>query len=151
MRQIIIAGFFFLTLINPLSGGGVSFIDATALSTGNVIVNGRLGFPLGTVCRIFGEFYEGSRLGMKAYDGVMLIKVAGVNGKPLKKSLILNFTEFSKGAISKIKPGRKFKAFAYETGQFKGIPSEAFKYVSAVSTTDYFFETSIVILIEIQS
>ncbi|MEE9611310.1 MAG: hypothetical protein V3W19_08660, partial [Desulfatiglandales bacterium] len=110
---------------------------------------GQLGVPLGDVCRVEGVFFDGSDLRMKAYDGIILLKVIKVNNTAIKNSVILRFSEFQKGILHDSKIGKKFVGVAFETGKFVGVPPEAWKYVPIMSTTSHFFETSLVILKEI--
>ena len=83
---------------------------------------------------------------MKEYDGVTLLKVTSVNGVQLKEPPTLRFSVFTGGALTGVKSGMKLKAWAYETGRYTGVPTDAFKYVPAVATTVFHFETSVTVL-----
>lgn len=124
-------------------------IEASAISSGKVQIVGRLGLPLGTVCRIEGHYYDGTQLRMKAYDSVMLMQVMRVNDSKLEKPVLLRFNPLQKGMISSPEATKPFNGFAYETGQFVGIPAKSWQHVPAMTTTAHFFETSLVLLKEI--
>ena len=124
-------------------------VKASSISSGKVRIIGRLGLPLGTVFRVEGLYVDGSELRTKAYDHVILLKVIKVNDSGLKDSTILRLKELGGRATGKIEIGGKFVGFAYETGDYLGVPPEAWKYVPSMTTTSYSFETSLVILSEI--
>jgi hypothetical protein len=136
-----------LTLCSGRSAAGeTGRVRDSALASGEAVIVGALGLPLGTVCRIEGEFVDGSELRMKEYDGVVLMKVGAVDGKSLASPATLRFEQFREGELSGKKSGGAFRTYAYETGRYVGVPPEAFKYVPAVTTTGYFFQTYLVVL-----
>jgi len=124
-------------------------VKASSISSGKVQIIGRVGLPLGTVFRLEGLYVAGSELRTKAYDQAILLKVIKVNDSDLKDITIFRFKDLGERITRKIEIGGKFVGFAYETGDYVGVPSEAWKYVQAMTTTSFFFETSLIILREI--
>jgi len=124
-------------------------VQASSILSGKVQIIGHVGLPLGTVFRMEGLYVDGSELRTKEYDHVILLKVIKVNDSDLKDSIILRFKDLEEEIRRRTEIGGKFVGFAYETGYYAGVPSAAWKYIQSMTTTSYFFETSLVILREI--
>lgn len=105
-----------------------------------------LGVPLGAVVRIQGVFFDGSKLREKATDGLTLLRVLKVNGKPLKSPPLVRFRDLSQYSLVPKKDGRTFDGFAYATGAYVGIPFAAFKYIPAMTTSGHHWQTTVVLL-----
>ncbi|MBI2267226.1 MAG: hypothetical protein HYU64_19030 [Armatimonadetes bacterium] len=121
-------------------------IDASDIASGKVEIVGRLGLPLGRIARVKGRFVDGTTLRMKDYDGITLMKVTAADGKELKGPATFRFENLPGGTPPRTAPGAAFDVQVYETGRYVGVPSEAFKYVPAVTTTDHYFETYLMVL-----
>ena len=106
---------------------------------------GKLGFPLGTVIKIEGSFYNGDKTRLKALSGIMLMKVGKINGKIVKKPVLLRFIP-NKKLFPNIKDNDNFSVYAYETGKYTGVPTGAFKYILPVTTTGFHFRNYLVLL-----
>ena len=106
-----------------------------------VKILGFLGYPLGKVIQIEGEILDDSKKS-KADEGKTLFKVSSVEGKDLKEPFTISLTLFSfVSPQTPLNPGKKLKIIGYEDGSLTGIPSDAFKHIPRVATTDYHFET----------
>jgi hypothetical protein len=107
---------------------------------------GQLGQPLGKIITIAGVIRQGE-LGAKASSRDVL-SIEAVNDRPLAQPVTIEFNLFMTAQVAKPVLGRSFKYVGYETGGFTGIPQEAFKFVPAVATTGYRFNTSFQVLQE---
>lgn len=114
----------------------------------------KLGIPFGTIAKLEAEIYDGDNLRYKFYEDTYLLKINSVNGKIIKGTLLLPFTdetetlanevsslyrliykkeplELSEAQVHKMKKmyvGKKVILMAYETGEFTGIPDNYGKY-----------------------
>ena len=109
-------------------------------------VIGSLGHPLGTVVTVEGIAADESYTRRKADAGETLLRVQTVNGKALRREVILNFHAYEGTENKNPFAGMRFKYIGYETGGFSGIPEAAFAYVPRVATSGYHFSTSFVVL-----
>ncbi len=107
---------------------------------------GSLGRPLGEVVSIEGIAADEDYTRRKADAGEILLRVLAVNGKSLKREVVLNFHPYEGAEMKNPSAGMRFKYFGYETGGFSGIPEAAFVYVPRVPTSGHYFTTSFVIL-----
>lgn len=107
---------------------------------------GTLGQPLGEIITISGVVRQ-TGLGVKSALEEVL-SVESVNGRPLSQPVTIPYKLFMTAQVAKPLLGESFKYVGYETGGFTGVPPEAFKYVSAVATTGYRFNTSFEVLTE---
>ena len=119
-------------------------IHVSELNLNKVI--GYLGHPLGEIVTIEGIAADGNDTRQKADTGELLLRVQGVNGKPLKREVILHFFPFQGVPIKNPSVGAKFRYIGYETGGFSGVPEKAFDYVPQAATTGHYFSTSFVVL-----
>jgi hypothetical protein len=108
---------------------------------------GNLGQPLGKITTISGTVRQAA-LGAKASKLDLVLSVEVVNDQPLSKPIVMPFQIFETAKVVKPYLGQAFKYVGYETGGFTGVPAEAFKWVPAVATTGYRFETVYQILHE---
>jgi hypothetical protein len=107
-------------------------------------VIGLLAVPLGKVVTIDGEVVDGATLRMKAFDGVLLLQVSTVDGQKLPEPCAIRFGWFATADAKKLK-GR-VKLVGYETGQFTGVPGDAFQHIAPVASQKFHFESSFVVL-----
>ncbi|MEE3718915.1 hypothetical protein V2H45_19405 [Tumidithrix elongata RA019] len=108
---------------------------------------GALGVPLGTIVTISGSVSQNLQ-GSKSDRLDLALTVEQVNDRPLPKPIIIPFQVFMTAQISQPVLARKFRYVGYETGGFTGIPSEAFQFVPAVTSTGHVFRTNFQILQE---
>lgn len=128
--------------------GGRAGIDAAEITSGQVHVIGRLGRPLGTVCRLEGDFFDGDALGEKPFAGVVLLRVARVDGAALERAVLLPFRPLQRGILSPPPLEGPFDLWAYETGAYTGVPTAAWQHLPPMTTTDFSFQTSVVVFKE---
>lgn len=108
-------------------------------------VIGLLGHELGVIVTVEGVAEDGSATGRKEDDGVLLLRVERVNGKPLANPV---YFPFQSHTLKKPAVGSKFQYVCYETGSFAGVPADAFQYIEAVATTEFHFRSELVLLKE---
>lgn len=99
---------------------------------------GALGHPLGKVLQVSGTIQNGDSRS-KAEADQLLLRVNTVNQKKLPKPVDLHLSFFSFAQSPMPKAGEAVTYMGYETGHFDGVPSEAFKWMPAVATTDFHF------------
>jgi hypothetical protein len=119
-------------------------IHASRLNTGNVV--GALGYPLGEVVTVEGIAADETYTRRKADTGKILLLVHRVNGKPIKREVVLPCQPHEGVELTRPTAGARFKFVGYETGGFSGTPEEAFVYIPRTATSGYYFTTSLVIL-----
>jgi hypothetical protein len=107
---------------------------------------GYLGHSLGEIITIEGVTADETYTRKKADTGHLLLRVQAVNGKRLKREVVMYVSVFEAVSIKDRSPGIKFKYIGYETGEFSGTPEKAFEYVPRVATTGYSFTTSFMVL-----
>jgi hypothetical protein len=107
---------------------------------------GQLGQPLGKIITISGVVRQGALWSKASLSDVL--SVEAVNDRPLAQPVTIEFSLFMTAQVAKPVLGRSFKYVGYETGGFTGIPQEAFKFVPAIATTGYRFNTSFEVLQE---
>jgi hypothetical protein len=87
-------------------------ISLKDLHTKRVI--GELGVPLGEIVAISATVVDGDSMNMKEYQGVFLLRIKSVNGKPLAAEPLMSFAS----AIGMPETG------IYETGEYYGMPQD---------------------------
>lgn len=107
-------------------------------------VTGHLGHPLGKIVTIEAEVFEGKPHEAKALEGVKQLRVTKVNGVKSASPQSLRFA-WLMSANATILQG-KVKVIGYETGEFGGIPHEAFQHVMPVASEGFGFQSSFVVL-----
>ena len=163
MRQTILI---WLILTSSLCGTSqkrldLSFPKKSAVTT----VQTKLNIPFGTIAKLNVGIYDGDSLIRQAYQSCYMLKVNSVNGKVIKDTLLLKFTDESEtlandnNALSaliygktidsltdkqyyemkKKYVGKKFKVMAYEIGQFTGVPEKYFDYKPIVHGIPHIF------------
>lgn len=115
-----------------------TMIHVKTLQPGNVI--GRLGAPLGKVITVAAEIVDGNTLKRKAMMGVWMLRIKRVGEQTSNELMLVEGVELPKTH------GASIKLIGYETGQFIGTPSEAFKHIPAIATRGFSFETHFVAL-----
>ncbi|SRR5260370_1176676 len=119
-------------------------IHVSTLNRNKVI--GSLQRALGEVINIEGLVADENYTRKKADTGELLLRVQAVNGKRLKREVILPFSPFPGADLKNPSVGSKFKYIGYETGGFSGTPEKAFDYLPRAATTGYYFRSSFVVL-----
>jgi hypothetical protein len=121
MRPILVILLFFVTI-------KANSQNYTIIQPGtDIAIKPQLGIPFGTIAKLEVQFFSGDDLHMKYYTGMTLLKINTVNGKVLKDTVILDYTDETK-SLKKADAGEKLTLMAYETGNFTGIPDNYFKY-----------------------
>lgn len=124
MRAILVFLFFFVaikansqkrTVLNP-------YIEIDTF-----VIKPRLGIPFGTIAKLEAQFFSGNDLHLFAYTGKVLLRINSVNGKAVKDTVILDFTDETKSLID-ADATEKLTIMAYESGSFIGIPENYFDY-----------------------
>lgn len=108
---------------------------------------GTLGQRLGKIMTISGVVRQ-AKLGAKGNENDLVLSIEAVNNRYLAKPITMPFQIFTTARVTPPILGQPFRYVGYETGRFIGVPAEAFKWVPAVTTTNYHFETFYQILHE---
>lgn len=111
-------------------------------------VMGRLGIPLGIVVMVDADIVEESQMEVKSLDGVLALSVVRVDDKELPSPVVIRFSWLATVEAKKL--AGRVRLVGYETGAFVGIPSTSFVFVPAVTSQDFHFESSFVVLKSIQ-
>ena len=125
---------------NPVEPNAVKVEDLNA--PGRVV--GKLTVPLGKVVSIEGEIIDGTQPRAKSLDGVLLLQVRSVNGQKLMEPCVLVARWFPTADSRKL-IGR-VKLVGYESGEFTGVPVDAFSHILPVASEDFHFESFFVVL-----
>ena len=102
---------------------------------------GKLGLAVGTITTIEGMILSDSARGLRVDSGKSMMRVEKVDGRVVKKPFVIQVVRFTFTQFKIPKSGSKVRVVGYETGGYTGIPSEAFKYIPRVATTDFRFKT----------
>ncbi|MFA6431340.1 MAG: hypothetical protein WCV91_03020 [Candidatus Margulisiibacteriota bacterium] len=143
----------FLLIIGSFLISGYSGVYQKINSTeiGNKIqVIGELGFPLGEIIRIQGEVPAKLPKQSMAGEGKVFLNVTAVNDIQLKSPKLIRIDPLGIASIKKPEMNKTMKYIGYETGEFVGIPSQAFKYIPQATTSGYHFEIFFQILKEVE-
>lgn len=112
-------------------------------------VVGKLGVPFGEVVKVQGVVVEGP---FKGYEGGSNLRVQRVNGKATQEDVQIKLTgDFEKKGKSKLElpkaeSGKTYEFEGYETGQFVGIPWEAYKRQELIlQTTGHYFHHELIV------
>lgn len=139
----------FLLLLSIAGRTQDSLVKVKIISPGpNTVLLGELGHPLGNILTIRGTVVEGPDKGYE--DGPNLI-VHMINDSatqvPIQIPLAPWFSEFGKGKLPAIKPGKSYRLRVYETGEFIGSPDGAFEEAGVIiQTTGYYFMNRLAVL-----
>ena len=132
----------------------------------------KLNIPFGTIAKLEVIIYDGDSLQIKEYEGTYLLKLNAINDKQQNDTLLIKFVDetgeiandnfelykliykkttntISDKQVDKMKKkyvGRKLTLYAYETGQFIGIPKDYFKYRPIKADRNFHFENYLVIV-----
>ena len=110
-------------------------------------MEGRLKRTLGTVVTVEGTVIDGGTLRVKRLNGKALLRIEKLEGKSLAEPVVFEFRYLEEP--SKVpKMGSKFQFVGFETGEFAGLPSEAFKHIPVLATQGYHFRTLFEVLTE---
>jgi hypothetical protein len=120
-----------------------NIVKVEDLNAPNRVV-GKLTVPLGRVVSVEGEIIEGTQPRTKSLDGVLLLQVRSVNGQKLKVPCVLVARWFTTADSKKLK-GR-VKLVGYESGEFTGVPVDAFSHILPIASEDFHFESFFVVL-----
>ena len=107
----------------------------------------RLREPLGSVVTVQGVVVEGSS---KGYEDGPNLRVQRINGRPIQDDIQIRiapyYTDFGKPAVGKgqrlprLAFGKTYEFEGYETGEFVGVPREAFKRAGVpLATSEFYF------------
>lgn len=110
----------------------------------NFVIKPQLGIPFGTIAKLEVQFFSGDDLRLKYYSGMTLLKVNSVNGKTIKDTVILTFTDETRSLESSL--GQKLTVMAYETGSFQGIPDNYFDYQPVRQDRGFGFERNLIVV-----
>jgi hypothetical protein len=101
------------------AGASVSYRDLGH----RIKVIGSLDAPLGTELLVEGQYVDGDTLNSKDTEGISLIRVDRVNGKPVANTSLLKFG-FLPGVNvpASTGHGESFRFKGYEDGGFRGVP-----------------------------
>lgn len=143
-------------------------IAAASLNQRDVI--GKIGVPLGHGATIEATVVSGSSLNRKGYDDLFLLQVDVVNGRKIDPALMMEFqvdhganttlvstvdelrnrssqkdsvlTQDEYANVVRSYVGSRVKLFAYESGEYRGLPSE---FVFGRATRGFGFSTFLVV------
>ena len=129
--------------VSIASAANLMPINVDALEAPAMVI-GKLGMPLGKVVTIEADVIDGDRANGKALEGVALLMVRSVNGKLVRELYTLRFSWFDTVPTAPL--SGRVRLVGYETGQFIGVPAEAFAYIPPVASQGFHFESAFVIL-----
>lgn len=109
-----------------------------------IVIKPQLGIPFGTIAKLEVQFFSGNDLHLKYYTGMTLLKVNSVNGKTIKDTITLTFTDET-GSL-KASVGQKLTIMAYETGRFSGIPDNYFDYQPVRQDRSFAFDHNLIVV-----
>jgi len=109
---------------------------------------GELGVKLGTTITVEGKIVEGPR---KGYEGGpnLLIKTINdsSNQKLIKIPIKPYWGEFGEDALPKVITGETYRFRVYETGEYVGHPSDAYKEAKIIfQTSGFYFKNELVVI-----
>jgi hypothetical protein len=107
-------------------------------------VIGRLSNGFGKVITIEGEVTPWKQPNAKSLEKAVLLRVHAVNGKALSEPCEIVARWFPTADSKKI--FGKVNLVGYESGEFAGVPSDAFSYIMPVASQDFHFESFFIIL-----
>lgn len=105
---------------------------------------GQLAVPLGTVVEIEAEIADNKQPRLKSLEDALLLKVKTVQGKKLSEECMIEARWFPVVTSSKL--AGKVRLIGYETGEFTGVPGEAFSYMLPVSSESFHFANYFLII-----
>lgn len=114
-------------------------------NTTDFVIKPRLGIPFGTIAKLEVQFFDGDNLRLKAYRGTYLLKINSVNGKAVKDTVILDFTDETKSLID-ADATEKLTIMAYESGSFIGIPKNYFDYQPVRQDQGFYFRHNLIVV-----
>jgi len=107
---------------------------------------GKLGEPLGTVVTVQGVVVEGP---FKGFEGGPNLRIQRIDGRATQEDIQICIRPYfgkygeqraSKEEVPKLDFGKTYEFEGYETGQFVGVPGEAYKRAGlAIATTGFYF------------
>jgi hypothetical protein len=135
MKSLVIITYIILSLFSS----GAEEVDLSVKITPTL----KSGF--GKIITIIGDIINDKDTLQRSDLGKKIIKVHSINGKTLKKPVIISLS-YSKFSEVKI-PDRSTSVAlrGYESGHFTGTPQDAFKDISIVATSLHHFEHNFVI------
>lgn len=142
MRPILVT-LLFLVVINANSQSQAPMNQPG--NTTDFVIKPRLGIPFGTIAKLEVQFFDGDDLHMKAYTGTYLLKINSVNGKAVKDTVVLDFTDETK-SLSQKNIGKKLTIMAYESGSFIGVPDNYFDYQPVRQDQGFGFRHNLIVV-----
>ncbi len=109
---------------------------------------GQLGKPLGTTLTVQGIIKDNSS---KGYRSGLNLTVQNINDSSIQELITIPlspyFGEFGNNSLPKLEKGSTYRLRVYETGEFVGIPGNAYKEVGIIlQTTGFYFQNKLVVL-----
>ena len=142
MRPLLVILLFFVTIkANSQSHTSINQPDTTT----DFVIKPRLGIPFGTIAKLEAQFFDGDNLHMKAYMGTYLLKINSVNGKAVKDTVVLDFTDETK-SLARKSVGQKLTIMAYESGSFIGVPANYFNYQPVRQDQGFGFRHNLIVV-----
>ena len=115
-----------------------------------IVIRGALGLPLGTITKIGATFVNGDTLGTKGDAGRILIRVDSAGDRKLPELPMLYYQDetralSAKGVRTRGLVGKAVTFYAYESGQFTGLPKDPEGYTPLRQGINFSFRTYLVI------
>lgn len=109
---------------------------------------GELGVKLGTTVTVEGKIIEGP---LKGYEGGPSLIIETINETSNQKMIQIPIKpywgEFGERSLPKIKTGKTYRFRVYETGNFVGVPREAYKEAKIMlQTSGFYFKNELVVI-----
>jgi len=140
--EIILSGFFIITLIFLLTGCEKMINKINYFDIGEKVeIIGALNKPIGEIVTIEGVIIDETYTKRKGDSGKVLLKVQSIDGGKQEKAIIIPIKIFQWSNINEPKINDYKKYIGYETGETRGIPREAFDYMPQVTTEGFHFTT----------
>lgn len=141
MRPILAILLFFFTIkANSQNHTTINQPDKTT----DFVIKPQLGIPFGTIAKLEVQFFAGDDLHLKAYTGMYLLKINSVNGKAVKDTVVLDFTDETKSLSQK--NADQLTIMAYESGSFIGIPDNYFNYQPVRQDQGFGFRHNLIVV-----
>lgn len=110
-------------------------------------LEGRLGFPLGTIVEVSGVVVENNSKSKTHAAEPFFLQIEKVKNQTLQRPQTFSLTETPiVRKYGKMKIGDRFNCIGYESGAFVGSPDGEFDYVPAYSTQPFHFASEFIVL-----
>ena len=109
---------------------------------------GELGEELGSTHTVIGVIFDGP---LKGYESGLNILVQIINGKATQHVIQIPvspyFGKFGESSLPKIETGATYRLRVYETGQFLGVPSDAYREANIpLQTSGFYFQNRLEVI-----